>query len=232
MSKISGLLRLQSAALKQVLLIAFLKFVEYLEERLSQALPGRDAHILMAPMPVNQARFNFNARDDAKLASVLILLYPDMGVIKFPLIERPQYEGVHSGQIALPGGKFEPDDEDRIFTAKRETEEEIGVNRGDVNILGTLSEIYIPPSNFKVLPVIGYVNAKPYFNVENDEVVSLIETEVMWFKDPGLRKRKQATGPTNVEMDIPYFDINGHKVWGATAMILSEFYEITHAIIN
>ena len=183
-------------------------------------------------MPVNMDRFNFDARKNARLSSVLILLYDDNGDIRVPLIERQKYEGVHSGQISLPGGKHEPGDKNLIDTAIRETCEEIGVPGSRISVIGTLSEIYIPPSNFKVLPVVGYASTKPEFQTDDKEVMSLIEMQLSIITDPSNRSKKNVTIGGDRQMEIPYYDVDGHTVWGATAMILSEFSTIVSNTTN
>lgn len=206
---------------------SFSEVLSCLEEQLKQSMPGTESHLAMAPQPLDKARFDVTHREKARVGGVLILLYEEEGELKFPLTERPQYNGVHSGQISLPGGKVEPDDEDIIHTAKRETREEIGVPEEDVKIIGQLSEIYIPPSNFRVKPIVGYTETKPNFLSESEEVVTLIETDVLAILNPNSRKEKQVKAPKGgYDMFVPYFDIQGHTVWGATAMILSEFADV------
>jgi 8-oxo-dGTP pyrophosphatase MutT (NUDIX family) len=158
---------------------------------------------------------------DARVAAVLILLYPDMGTIHTLFMQRHNYDGVHGGQISFPGGKKEPADKDVIETALREAEEETGVDKSTISVIGTLTPLFIPVSNMIVTPVIGWTKEKPAFVHQPEEVVYLIEVELMRFLDQGIIKIK----PFEIRgelIDIRYFDYDGHVIWGATAMILNE----------
>jgi 8-oxo-dGTP pyrophosphatase MutT (NUDIX family) len=201
-----------------------------LENELQNPLPGKAGQVKMAPKPVNNTRFNFKHIENAKLGGVMILLYPENGSVYFPLMERNKYPGVHSGQISLPGGKKENEDSDLMETAKRETNEEIGVPQDRMTVLGNLSELYIEASNFRVLPSIGYVDSKPTFVEDSREVVNLFQVDIQELINPNIRFTKQIKVAKGLELDIPYFDLQGQMVWGATAMILSEFMTILNRI--
>ena len=204
----------------------FDQFIQELRASIHQ-LPGIEAQQKM--MPLHRLRKIYDNLDlitDAKLSSVLILLYPHEGQIYIPLTKRHDYKGTHGGQISLPGGKVDENDKDRIYTALREAEEEIGVASSDVTVIGTLSEIYIPPSNFKVLPVIGYINQRLDFVREEYEVEQIIETPLVKLLDESNHKAKDMSVPIGTLKQVPYFDVDGHVVWGATAIILSEFVHI------
>lgn len=206
-------------------------FIQKLTEELENPLPGSDAQKHMAPMPGSNDRFNFKKSNEAKLGGVMILLYPDNGKIMFPLTERAKYPGVHSGQISFPGGKYELEDEDLVQTAKRETFEEIGVDMDAIQVIGKLSELYIPPSNFHVYPCIAYLEEKPKFKEETFEVVKIIETDITTLLDDDIAKRNEIQVNEKLRMNVPYFDIYDHIVWGATAMMLNEFKTIIKKII-
>jgi 8-oxo-dGTP pyrophosphatase MutT (NUDIX family) len=192
--------------------------------RLQAPLPGLPTQMLMMP----EARLRtFNATswripDDARKSAVLILFYEGAEGLSFPLIERSAYEGVHSRQIAFPGGATEPEDASDAHTALREAEEEIGVNRHQVEVLGLLSQMYIPPSNFLVQPVVGVLREPPRWQLQPDEVASVIETPALPFSEGRFRSTSTIQHRSGVEMDVPSFVIHGHVVWGATAMMLSE----------
>ena len=168
----------------------------------------------------------FNPPDHAKLGGVLILLYPQNGHIYLPLMLRPTYKGIHSGQVSFPGGKMEQQDTDLVSTALREAEEEIGISRERIRIIGNLSELYVFASNFKVLPVVGFIEEKPVFHPDRKEVEQVIETNLAMLLDPSNIKRTDIQIASGFKINAPYYDVDGHVVWGATAVMLSEFVEI------
>lgn len=204
--------------------------IERIKELLQQAfikeLPGKDAHVKMAPQPLDLRRFTTTFSEPPKKSGVLLLFYPDQGAVYFPLIKRPQYPGVHSGQVGFPGGKMEPSDPDILFTALREAEEEIGINASKVEVLGRLTDLYIPASNFLVSPVVGFVPEKPSFVPEQREVARIIVTEVISLFHPEVRKQTRLAVGGGMYLDTPYFAVEGEVVWGATAMILSELIQV------
>ncbi len=189
---------------------------------LKQPLPGSRGQIKMSPRPVNESRFQFKQRPNAREGAVLILFYPDQGEFYLPLIKRPSYEGAHGGQVSLPGGKLEEGDENLIDTALREAEEEIGIDRSQVEVLGQMSQLYIPASDFVVLPVVGIMSEKPNFKPDSYEVARILLTPFERLLDPNYRKEKRMTISHQYQIDSPFYDIEEEVVWGATAMILSE----------
>jgi 8-oxo-dGTP pyrophosphatase MutT (NUDIX family) len=193
-----------------------------LVQALKQPLPGKTAHLLMSPQPVDVRRFSIEVPQNHRKSGVLLLFYPNSGKGFFPLIKRPVYPGVHSGQVALPGGKMEAEDPDVIFTALREAEEEIGIDAAKVEVMGRLSDLYIPASNFLVSPVIGFLEEIPRFVPEQKEVSRIISTSVLEISRPDIRKRRLLELGAGIRLDTPFFYIDGEVVWGATAMILSE----------
>lgn len=207
----------------------FESFVSELRNRLKEPLPGRTAQIRMAPKPIDENRFRENPMRPARLGGVMILLYPDKGGVHIPLMKRPEYDGAHSGQVSFPGGKLEDVDTDLVDTALRETHEEIGVPKDNVEVLGSLSELFIIASNFKVLPTIGVVRNKPNFIPDPIEVADVLPMPLAALKDPALRKVKEMKFPPYT-IQSPYFDIHGEVVWGATAMMLSEFSYVVNEI--
>ncbi|WP_339922400.1 CoA pyrophosphatase [uncultured Cyclobacterium sp.] len=203
----------------------FIKLVNSLERSLNGPLPGRSAQERMAPMPLEMERFDEQQMSNARKGAVLMLLCPseDRKSIIVPFIKRATYEGVHSGQIALPGGKKDVGDKDLGETALRETEEEIGVSRKDIQILGNLSDLYIPPSNFSVRPFIGFSSAPPVFEIDKREVDRLIICSFDELTNEAIIKKKGMNLAGGYKIQAPYYEINEEVVWGATAMILSEF---------
>jgi 8-oxo-dGTP pyrophosphatase MutT (NUDIX family) len=198
----------------------------FLKNGLKKRLPGQLAQKTMSPLPIDPRRFNFNFSESPRRGAVLILIYPDADQAFFPLIKRPIYSGVHSGQIAFPGGKMEPEDKDISHTAVREAWEEVGVLPEDVKLLGQISDLFVPASNFLVSPVIGYSERKPEFIPEIKEVDRIIETPIKQLLALDTRKQKILEMGGLFKLDTPYFDISNEVVWGATAMILEEFIQV------
>lgn len=198
-----------------------LKAFNKIKVQLSVQLPGMEAQLKMAPLL--SGLLNFNA--PRQKAAVLVLLYPGENSLFTVLIKRNEYEGPHSGQISLPGGKFEPEDFDLTATSLRETGEETGIDASEISIIGRLSTLEIPVSNFEVHPFVGCIDKKPGFSPDPTEVEYLIEANLNQLANPDIRKTKVIKiGEYAVE--LPYYDYNGNHIWGATAMMLSEFLEV------
>jgi 8-oxo-dGTP pyrophosphatase MutT (NUDIX family) len=168
-----------------------------------------------------------NPRDSA----VLVLLYPADEKIYVLLMLRTTDTGVHSGQVSFPGGKYETEDGTFKNTALREAGEELGIVKEQVTIIGELSPLYIPPSNFLVHPFVGYSIEKPTILPSNAEVNKVIKMDIELLFDDNLKQRK-TIDVRGYSIDTPYYNIYGNVVWGATAMILSEFEEILRRILK
>ena len=151
----------------------------------------------------------------------MVLLFERDGDWWIPLMKRPEYNGHHSGQVSFPGGKKEKIDQSLVETAFRETWEEVGIQKNQIELLGNLSELFIIASNFKVLPTVGLLDAPPLYTPDEKEVESILEVSLSALKDPKLRgEETMHFGQYTIQS--PYFDVDGHVVWGATAMMLSE----------
>jgi 8-oxo-dGTP pyrophosphatase MutT (NUDIX family) len=192
-----------------------------LAARLMQPLPGSIAHEPIRAMPVGNVFPNFEHKLPPKPGSVLILLYEEDGIIKFPLTKRQEYAGAHSGQISFPGGKAEPD-EDIIQTALREAHEEIGVDLNAVEVLGRLSDFFVIPSNFLVVPVVAITTQK-VFIPDPFEVARILSGNIFDLIHNDAIKQKEILAAGKYAMMAPHFEIEGEVVWGATAMMLNEF---------
>lgn len=208
----------------------FPNFVKALEEKLQAPLPGFKAHKLMMPHLRNPERYKLQDKSKVRSGGVLILFYPDEGKIMLPLMKRPDYDGVHGGQVSFPGGKKEKGDKNLIETALREANEEVGIDISKVTVIGTLSEFYLSASNFNVLPVVGVVNEKPDFVPEPVEVEQILETELKHLQKSDTLKEAELLIRNTYKLKAPYFDVQGHIVWGATAMMLSELLAVIEEI--
>ena len=204
--------------------------VEQLHQRLKAPLPGAGAQWLMAAVPEGNKSFDFDYEEPPVESSVMILLFRRHDAYYFPLIRRSEYGGVHGGQIGLPGGKYEPEDTDRVDTAFRETHEELGIDMEEVRLIGNLSELYIRASNYNVLPVIGFLPRVPVYQPDPVEVSGVIECNLDLLLNDQIAGKKILTGRNGIRIIAPYYDIANQVVWGATAMILCEFKTILREI--
>ncbi len=185
------------------------------------------AHGQMAPYP----RGNFEQAPQPKEAGVLVLLYPAPdGELHLVLTRRNEGLRGHSGQVSFPGGRRDPDDISFEATALRETCEELGLCEIDVTILGHLTPIYIPVSHFLVHPVVAYTPTMPDFVPNPHEVAEVLSAPLWALLDPRY-KAEEYRSFQNIQVKVPYYDLCGHKVWGATAVMLSEFEHRLHRVL-
>lgn len=187
---------------------------------LQLALPGEEAQLLMAPT----FRGSFPDRGKAVRAAVLILLYPCGSETHLVFIKRNEYDGPHSGQVSFPGGAWEPADSTLEETALREAREEIGV-RGAIEILGKLSPLHIPVSNFMVSPFVAWMDQTPVFHPDRSEVQYVIEVSLRELLDPAIRD-SEILHHHGRRVEAPFYRVGDEKIWGATAMMLSEFLQL------
>lgn len=167
----------------------------------------------------------------ARRAEVLILLYPVSGILHFVLTLRTETVAVHKGQVSLPGGACEVHDHLPGDTALRETCEELSVCREDITLLGKLSPLYVAVSDFEIYPFVGYVPLRPAFNHDPLEVAAVIEIPLPDLLDDALKAEERWT-IRGLEMDVPFYRLGGQVVWGATAIILSEFEQRLKAVLH
>lgn len=206
----------------------FLSFVEPIKNAL---LPAEDAHAKMSPPERMVAMKDLDLDAiEARKAAVLLLLYPRNEKTFFVLILRNAYKGVHSAQIAFPGGKWEKGDSSFEMTALRETCEEVGIRQSEITIVRQLSETFIPPSNFVVFPFLGYCEEPPIFKPDPREVAGIIEVDLDDFLDEANVVEMMRNVFYASAVNVPAFKIGEHVVWGATAMILSEFKEVINGV--
>ncbi len=211
----------------------FKLFLDTVSKIRNLELPGEKAHFLMFP-PYRMELMDMMKEKmaHAKKAAVMVLFYPDsLQRTNVVLILRKTYKGVHSAQIGFPGGKVEKEDKSLLESAVRETEEEVGVKRHDIDVLKSLSNVYIPPSNYSVYPFIGILEYTPRFIKQDDEVEDILEISMMdLLSDSSIVTRPVKTS-YDIDVEVPAFLFKGHTVWGATAMILSEVKELLKQII-
>jgi 8-oxo-dGTP pyrophosphatase MutT (NUDIX family) len=200
-------------------------FFNLLKAELSKELPGKEIQWEMASSDRMIKSFPKSPGKDARVAAVLILLYPENGSIYTLFMQRHNYEGVHGGQISFPGGKKEDTDKDIIQTALREANEETGVDPEGIRIIGKLTPLFIPVSNMLVTPVVGWTKQKPLYIEQPEEVVFLFDADLKRLLDQSLIKVKPMV-LRGESIDVKYFDYYGHVIWGATAMMLHELLTV------
>lgn len=173
---------------------------------------------------------NRTANHNSKIAAVMILLFQDaQDAWQTIYIKRPSRNpnDKHSGQLSFPGGQQESNDADLRYTALRETEEELGIPMAEIEIIAPLSSIYVFVSDFNVFPFVGYLSQPPRFDIQKSEVDYPIIYPLQKLLDVNPAPRKDLALTQGVLLkDIPYYDLNGDTLWGATAMITSELLEI------
>jgi len=196
--------------------------LERIERGLRAPLPGIPAQLVMAPEPRPGRKAYFEVEGTSLKAGVLILLYERDGRLSLLLTRRTELVLHHRGQISFPGGEQHPG-ESIEATALREAEEELGIAVAAARILGRLTPLYIPPSNYCIYPTVAFLpGPPPLFTPQPDEVAETIEVSVDHLANPASRRREPRTiGERTV--DVPFYEFNGHKIWGATAMVLAEF---------
>lgn len=195
--------------------------IETIQKALARPLPGLAAIIRMIPSDRRANLDKYLNPPECRRAAALLLLYPHNGEWYFPLTRRTDSVETHKGQISLPGGAREGN-ESLQETALREAQEEVGADPAQIQVLGALSWIYIPPSNFCLHPFVGYTPRRPAFQTFAGEVAELIEAPLADLLDP-TNAREEDWPFQGQTRRVPFYQIGPHKVWGATAMILAEF---------
>ncbi len=201
-------------------------FISLLKDRLQQPLPGRDAQERMGArvkaMPTTVPA-------DAKPSAVLCLFFLKEEEWNILFIKRTVDGNAHSGQISFPGGRQDPEDADLKATALREAHEEVGVMSADVTVIGSLTQLYIPVSNFQVFPFIGYSDRQPNYNTSKSEVAYILEVPIkaLFDEDNKITTEVRPSSMPGLVMKVPAYNLeNDSFIWGATAMILSELEEV------
>jgi 8-oxo-dGTP pyrophosphatase MutT (NUDIX family) len=207
-------------------------FFKKLKAELLSPLPGVNAHVLLAPeVRINDLKTGATP-DHALESAVLIILYPYNKKLHTVVILRNEYDGAHSGQISLPGGKAEKSDKDFEHTALREAQEEIGIIPSDLEIIGQLTRFYVRPSNFIIYPYIAYCSYRPDFQPDATEVQRIIEIDISSDITPERIANKTITFKNNMQVNAPGFEVGGEFMWGATAMIFSELIHVLKNVVE
>ena len=202
---------------------SFDALLDRIATRLQAPLPGHEVHVRMAPRSPRQDALSVADRT-CREAGVLVLLLPPAQAPRVVLTVRHEDLSDHAGQISFPGGQREGDEE-LPETALREAEEEIGLPTPSVRLLGGLTPLYIPPSNFCVHPVLGAVASVPSLRPTDREVEAILRASVRRLLRPEARVVETWT-LRDQAVDVPYYDVDGHVVWGATAMMLAELLAV------
>ncbi|MGC4039648.1 MAG: CoA pyrophosphatase [Flavobacterium sp.] len=209
----------------------FDEFLKYAPKILNVELPATLAHKKMVPPNREELIRNTDfSKITPKKAAVMMLFYPKKFQTHLALILRTSY-GVHSSQIAFPGGKAESYDFDLKQTALRETHEEIGIHPNSISVIRAFTEVYIPPSNYMVYPFLGYSHEELEFVLQPDEVAGMVELPLADFLDDSILMTKPIKTSYADTIDVPGFQVNEHFVWGATAMMLSELKETLKLVL-
>jgi 8-oxo-dGTP pyrophosphatase MutT (NUDIX family) len=210
----------------------FQEFLKYVPKLAEVTLPAKEAHFKMVPFERIESLKKQNLDSFyPKNAAVMMLFYPKNGRTHLVLIVRNSYEGIHSAQIAFPGGKYEAKDQSYRNTALRETHEEIGIHPSNIEIIRPFTNLYIQASNFMVYPFLGICKEEIVFIPDVIEVANVIELPLSDFLNDNLIVSTTMSTSYAKNIEIPAFKIKEHIVWGATAMMLSELKEVLKKVL-
>jgi 8-oxo-dGTP pyrophosphatase MutT (NUDIX family) len=205
----------------------FEHFIRQLTDRLTQPLPGEEGQLKMAPVQRKDLIEYYRAGSkDPMQSAVLVCLYPHQNSIYTVLMLRPAEQGAHSDQVSFPGGRFEEADGTLEVTALRETHEELGIEPDSLTLVGKLTPVYIPVSNFQVHPFVAASSKRPQFSLNKFEVKKIIEEEMGTLFNDATKGHGAFVSASRWNIEAPYYEVQQHKIWGATAMILSELENI------
>jgi 8-oxo-dGTP pyrophosphatase MutT (NUDIX family) len=200
--------------------------LDRLRELLRRERPGFKVQSLMSPVRDESSRY-YNPSKNAKEAAVLLLLYKEEYEWHTVFIKRSQHEkDKHGGQISFPGGRLENNDHSMSDCALRETEEELGINKSSVSIIGELTPLHVYASNHMVFPFVGVVEQKPTFIPNYNEVQKVLPTAIHYFNNDSVVQSMEMDLKGHVMPNVPYYNLNGEVLWGATAMMMAEFLHL------
>lgn len=204
--------------------------IQFLEEVLQGPKPGLDAQLKMMPLPRPGNRVYSEVEDSCLKAGVLILLYPVSDKLHVVFTRRTSRVDFHQAQISFPGGQQEQDESFKE-AAIREAHEEVNIPPDSIRILGELTPLYIPPSNYCVYPVVAVARERPEFHPSEHEVEEVIEVSLDHLLNPE-NIRREMWHYKGSDIKVPFYSFKSHKIWGATAMILSELIELLKRFIE
>jgi len=199
-------------------------FFSVLKDRLNKPLPALAAQLNMVPDPRPGNKVYTDVLDSCKRAGVLVLLYLKGTHVFIVLTRRTDLVEHHQAQISFPGGRQE-EGETIEQTALRETKEELGIQPSAIQILGKLTPLYIPPTNYCIYPVVAQMKEHPQFKPSSFEVAEVLEIPLNYLIDPQTVRREMWV-LNGKDVDVPFYFFKDNKIWGATAMVLAEFVEI------
>ena len=200
---------------------------ERIRLQLLNKLPGEQSHQKMSPLNRPLTSEVLKNSSNYRESAVAIVLFESNNQVECILTQRPEYDGSHSGQVSFPGGKKEISDTNLEATARRECKEEIGVELSLENYLGELSPVYIPVSSFLVLPYVYFLPSIPTFVRDAHEVAEIFTFPLFDLKKEQLISTMELKLPNGtIYRNVPYFNLNNKKVWGATALMLSELKDV------
>ena len=205
----------------------FKEFIQTYQSNYKLGLPGKEGQLSMKPYLGLDKHIDIKPTFNARKGAVLALMYPHKNQPHIALMERPDYEGVHAGQISFPGGKIEKTDKSPLHAALREANEEIGIFPEQVNVIGPITEVFVLASNFLVYPFVGFMEERPKFIPDAREVQEIIEVPLEYLMNPAIIGEKEMKSKAGFFLKAPYYDIQGKILWGATAMMISEIIEIS-----
>ena len=205
----------------------FQHFITQLEITITNYLPGEESQQKMRVNYDQSIELPFS-KNNSTASAVLILLYLEDNEIHFFLTKRSNELEHHKGQISLPGGTQE-ENEELTHTALRETQEEIGINKTSISIIGSMTPLFVPVTGFMIHPFVGYSSNKLEPTPDPSEVEAIFSVNISDL----LNETNQAIEKRNIrgyDVEVPYFKLNNYEVWGATSMILSEFRDLIKSI--
>jgi 8-oxo-dGTP pyrophosphatase MutT (NUDIX family) len=204
------------------------EFSRSLKDKLAGPKPGLEAQLAMITNPRPGHQLYHEVEDSSHKAGVLVLFYPWQGRLHLVLTRRTERVDYHKGQVSFPGGRQEKG-ETLEQTAKREAQEELGIDPESIRLLGRLTPLYVPPSNFCIYPVVAISKCRPNFRPYGLEVSEILEIPLDHLLDSQTIQREMRV-LRGAEVEVPFYAFGKHKIWGATAMVLAELLEILSSL--